>query len=96
MVPVVSGRLGEPQLVAYGDCSGDIIPPSCVFRAGISAAADQVVLVHNHPAGGPPSVEDHAVTRRLTAAGALLGIPLLVHLVITEGCWLECDGTLQR
>jgi DNA repair protein RadC len=37
---------------------------------------------HNHPSGDPePSAEDLALTRRLAAAGSLLGIELLDHII---------------
>jgi RadC-like JAB domain len=38
-----------------------------------------------HPSGDPePSAEDVALTRRLAAAGQLLGIELLDHLILGE------------
>jgi len=38
-----------------------------------------------HPSGDPePSPEDVALTRRLAAAGQLLGIEVLDHLVLGE------------
>jgi DNA repair protein RadC len=44
-----------------------------------------VVLVHNHPSGDPtPSREDREITVRLAAAGELLGIPVLDHVVVAE------------
>jgi len=40
-------------------------------------------LAHNHPSGdSTPSREDLDLTRRLTEAGRLLGIPVLDHLII--------------
>jgi DNA repair protein RadC len=42
--------------------------------------------VHNHPSGDPtPSADDVHVTRNLVAAGKLLGIELLDHVVIGSG-----------
>lgn len=50
--------------------------------------APVVVLVHTHPGGGPPSADDHAVTRRLVAASAVCGVRLAAHLVLApEGQW---------
>jgi DNA repair protein RadC len=43
------------------------------------------VLVHNHPSGDPsPSPEDREITRRLARAGALLGIPVLDHVIVAD------------
>lgn len=42
-------------------------------------------MAHNHPSGDPePSAEDFALTRRLAAAGVLLGIEVLDHLILGE------------
>lgn len=44
-----------------------------------------MLVAHNHPSGDPdPSAEDVALTHRLAAAGSLLGIELLDHLVLGE------------
>ena len=57
-----------------------------------------MVVVHNHPSGDPaPSAEDREVTRRLVQAGALLGVPVLDHVVVAERGFvsLRADGTLE-
>jgi DNA repair protein RadC len=42
-----------------------------------------VILFHNHPSGDPsPSRDDVAVTRQLIAAGTLLGIQVVDHVVL--------------
>ena len=42
--------------------------------------------MHNHPSGDPtPSPDDLDVTRRLAAAGEVIGIPLLDHIIIGDG-----------
>jgi len=51
----------------------------------ILASAAALVLCHPHPSGDPePSAEDVALTRRLVAAGQLLGIEILDHVVLGE------------
>jgi DNA repair protein RadC len=45
-----------------------------------------LIVVHNHPSGDPtPSAEDVLVTREIIAAGKLLDIDVLDHLVIGQG-----------
>ena len=45
-----------------------------------------MILVHNHPSGDPtPSPEDITVTREIVAAGKLLDVDVLDHLVIGHG-----------
>jgi DNA repair protein RadC len=57
-----------------------------VFREAIRHNSVAVVAVHNHPSGDPtPSPEDVLVTREIVAAGLLLDIEVLDHLVIGHG-----------
>jgi len=77
-------------LVSRGVLDGSLVHPREVFRPAITEAAAGIVLVHNHPSGDPsPSSEDRAVTRQMTAAGALLGIPVLDHLIVAGDRWLS-------
>ena len=53
---------------------------------GLGASA--VILAHNHPSGDPtPPAQDRDVTRRVAAAGRILGVPLLDHLVVGRNDW---------
>ena len=64
--------------------------PREVFRAAFLANAAAVILAHNHPSGDPePSAPDLEVTRRVTDAGRLLGIPLLDHVIVGDGCFVS-------
>jgi len=61
------------------------IHPREVFADPITDRACAVIVAHNHPSGNmEPSKEDVDITRRLKAAGDLLGIPLLDHLVFSS------------
>jgi DNA repair protein RadC len=69
--------------VSVGSLNASVVHPRECFRPAIAAQAAAVVLVHNHPSGDPaPSVEDINLTRRLVAAGDLLGIKVLDHVII--------------
>ena len=71
--------------VSIGTATMSLVHPREVFRPAIRCSASAVIVVHNHPSGDPePSSEDLAVTRRLDAAGSLLGIALLDHVVVAE------------
>ena len=74
--------------VTVGTLDASLVHPREVFRPALRDAAAAVLLVHNHPSGDPdPSPEDHAVTRRLEAAGRTLGIDVLDHVVVaSRGC----------
>jgi DNA repair protein RadC len=47
--------------------------------------AAAIVVFHNHPSGDPsPSPDDIELTNRLAAAGVLLGIALVDHIVLGD------------
>ena len=57
-----------------------------VIRPAVRDNAPSIIVVHNHPSGDPtPSPEDVSITRELVAAGKLMGVELLDHLVIGSG-----------
>lgn len=81
-------RVLERQIVSIGTLTESLVHPREVFAPAIERRAAAVVVAHNHPSGDPkPSAEDRAVTRRLTAAGRLLGVPLLDHVVVCSSRW---------
>jgi DNA repair protein RadC len=75
----------RPVLTSQGTLTASLVHPREVFAPALREPAAAIVLVHNHPSGDPtPSREDHEVTARLAAAGELLGIPVLDHVVVAE------------
>lgn len=69
--------------VARGGLAAVHVEAADVFRAAIVCGASAIVLVHNHPSGNPePGGDDIAITERLVAAGALLGVAVLDHVII--------------
>lgn len=76
-------RLLSMHTVSTGSVDAAPVHPREVFSPAIRDGAAAVVVAHNHPSGDPtPSAEDRAVTERLRAAGVLVGIDLLDHLVV--------------
>ena len=54
----------------------------CSIKCPISTT---VLIIHNHPSGDPtPSPEDHDLTGRLAAAGVVMGIDLVDHIVLGD------------
>lgn len=74
-----------PVLVASGGIHGLHVAARDPVRAAIKRAASAFVLVHNHPSGDPqPSDEDVVFTRAVREAAAVVGTPLLDHVVVTR------------
>jgi DNA repair protein RadC len=72
------------QVVVYqGNVSTSLVRVGELFREAVRENCAAVIVVHNHPSGDPtPSPEDVAVTKEIVAAGRLLSIEVLDHLVI--------------
>jgi DNA repair protein RadC len=78
-------RLLGLHTVSVGCLSSSLVHPREVFKPAILAGSAALLLAHNHPSGDPePSAEDLALTRRLMAAGTLLGIEVLDHVILGE------------
>jgi DNA repair protein RadC len=78
-------RLIGLHTVSVGCLTSSLVHPRECFKAAILASAAALVVCHPHPSGDPePSAEDVALTRRLAAAGQLLGIEVLDHVVLGE------------
>ena len=64
-----------------GTASNSLVHPREVFREAIRFGNSAVICVHNHPSGDPsPSTADIKVTRQLSDASNVLGIPILDHV----------------
>ncbi len=70
--------------VAHGTLTESLVHPREVFKGALLANSYAVLVCHNHPSGASltPSVEDHAATKQLIAAGKLLGIAIVDHLIL--------------
>ena len=59
--------------------------PREVFRVALMDNAVSVIVAHNHPSGScEPSKEDISLTRVLCAAGKIMKIPVLDHIVVAK------------
>jgi DNA repair protein RadC len=78
-------RLMGVELVSVGGVDRSLAHPPDVFRAAVTARASGVVLFHNHPSGDPtPSIDDIRLTQRLAAAGHVVGIEVVDHVILAD------------
>src|SRR5581483_11769774 len=76
--------------ISEGSLTATVVHPREVFNPAIRDSAASVIFLHNHPSGDPtPSREDKEMTQRLVAAGELVGIQVLDHLVIGENSYFS-------
>jgi DNA repair protein RadC len=78
-------RVLRTLVLSVGTLDASIVHPREVFGAAASAGAAALVLFHNHPSGDPkPSQDDVQLTRRLAAAGVLMGIDVIDHVILAD------------
>lgn len=75
--------LSKPICVSSGLLNGTPAGAREVFAQAVQWQAASVVVAHNHPSGDPtPSQKDIVLTEELIAAGKVLRIPVLDHIVL--------------
>jgi DNA repair protein RadC len=73
------------RVVSIGLIDRSPVHPREVFADALSDRASAVIVAHNHPSGGlEPSPSDVAITAQLKAAGAIVGIDLLDHIIFNR------------
>ena len=78
--------LKSARQISRGGQHGCALTTRDVLGPALRDAASAIVLIHNHPSGDPtPSVEDLCMTRSIASACAVVGIPLLDHVVVARG-----------
>ena len=79
-------RLCGLEQISVGTLNASLVHPREVYKGALLANASRIIVAHNHPSGNlDPSKEDLTVTKRLSQAGEILGVPLLDHVVIGGG-----------
>lgn len=73
------------EVLSIGTINASMLHPREVFKPGLEYGAAAIVLVHNHPSGiSTPSDSDIAITAQVVAAGKVLGIRILDHVVVAR------------
>ncbi|MDR0596846.1 MAG: DNA repair protein RadC [Clostridiales Family XIII bacterium] len=86
----VRGEMTGKETVSLGSINSSIVDAREVFRPAVRRGAASIMLVHNHPSGNPePSGDDIEVTKALEKAGDILGIKVVDHLIIGDGCFVS-------
>ena len=71
------------HFVSVGTLNETIASPREMFKTSILSNAANIILLHCHPSGSlSPSKEDVKLTDRMIKLCALMGIPLLDHIIV--------------
>lgn len=74
--------------ISKGGMNSAIVEPKEILQEAIKMGVPKIILVHNHPSGdATPSFADIEMTKRLYNAANILGIQLLDHIVVGNGCY---------
>ena len=79
------------QVTVYqGNVSAALVRVAELFRDAVRIHAAGVIVVHNHPSGDPePSPDDLHLTAEAIAAGRLLDICLLDHVILAADSYVS-------
>jgi DNA repair protein RadC len=81
-------QVESKSVISIGNLDSAPVHPREVFGPAVRRGAAAVVVAHNHPSGDPtPSAQDIDVTKRLIKASEILGIRLLDHVIVGNGCF---------
>lgn len=80
----------DKECIFVGSLDTSVVHPREVFREAIRRSSAGVICIHNHPSGDPhPSREDVDITYRLYEAGEIVGVELMDHIIVGDGCYFS-------
>lgn len=75
----------EKQKLSQGGISGTVIDVRLVLKLALEKHATSLIFCHNHPSGNlEPSDADRKITKQLKDAAAVMEIPVIDHIIITQ------------
>jgi DNA repair protein RadC len=78
-------KITEKHQISEGGITGTVIDVRRILKMALEKTATSLIIAHNHPSGNlDPSESDRKITRQLKESGALMEVPLLDHLIITQ------------
>jgi DNA repair protein RadC len=90
-------HLIRSRIVSIGTIAESHAHPREIYREATIASAAKIVVFHNHPSGDPTASEsDKLLTRRLYDAGRIMGIELVDHVILGNGCWYSFRDSKKR
>ena len=85
-----ASRIINTRVISIGTINQSLVHPREVYRPAIEDNAVGIIIAHNHPSGQlEASLEDKRVTKRLKEVGAVIGIELLDHVILTTDSYLS-------
>lgn len=80
-----------------GTLNQTLIHPREIFKLAIISNATSIIVSHNHPSGMlTPSPQDIENTKILIAAGEIVGITVIDHLIVSSEKSLSIRSTMPQ
>ncbi len=78
-----AAKVVRKKRISEGGVSGTVADPRIIFRTALHELATSIIVAHNHPSGNlEPSQADIELTKKLVAAGKVLDIQVIDHLIV--------------
>ena len=78
------------EKLSMGGMTGTVIDVRLVLKSALEKYATSLIFAHNHPSGNlEPSDADKRITRQLKEAGAVMEIPVIDHLIVTQSSYFS-------
>jgi DNA repair protein RadC len=78
------------ETVYRGNVSTALVRIGELFRDAVRQHAAALIVIHNHPSGDPtPSPDDLHLTAEAVAAGRLLDVPVLDHIIVGHDAYVS-------
>ncbi len=75
----------EKRKLSQGGMTGTVIDVRLILKLALEKHATSMIFCHNHPSGNlDPSDADRKITKQLKEAAALMEIPVVDHLIVTQ------------
>jgi DNA repair protein RadC len=80
-----SNKVIKKECISRGGIAGTVADIRMMFKIAIENLSTGIIVLHNHPSGNTkPSDADIKLTKTIKAAGEVLDITLLDHVIIAE------------
>ena len=85
-----SNKVLRKQQLSRGGMTGTLVDVRIVMKQALEEGATSIILAHNHPSGTlRASQADKSITQKMKAAGELLDVKVLDHLIVTEHAYFS-------
>jgi DNA repair protein RadC len=75
----------DKQKLSQGGMTGTVIDVRLVLKSALEKNSTSLIFCHNHPSGNlEPSDADRRITRQLKEAAAIMEIPVIDHIIVSQ------------